>query len=325
MTSSRGLVALVRRSAAVPTFIAALSLAASLLAACGGGGEGAPDPGGGNDGGASGTLHWASGFSAYTLDLAAGTKVATKAAELSLDSQGQLGYGGGMFTDVEVTDVSPSYVTVNLRNVETNSYSLRGKLGPFPLNGLVGGPVQPSPDGQLFAMYTLENSITYVYVFDSALDIVFKLAGYESRSWLGNDRIVVAKGSNLYAVTVTNSPVVTRIGPDGLGLPNEAVKQPSVSPDRTSIVYLQGSAVWRINVDGGGLTQLTKPYFRGVGWPAWSPDGSRVVVSSECETFGGGLPSTNEMIIISASTTNQDLETISSVTANCGPVYWLPL
>jgi WD40-like Beta Propeller Repeat len=316
---------LARRGVAALTILAALA-AGILSAACGGGG-GSTDQGGnggGTPGTASGTLYWFSGFSGYTLNLAAGTKQPTKIADLSLDSRGQLGYGGGMFTNVEVTDVSPSYVTVNLRNVAPNPYTLRSKLGPFPLDGLVGGPIQPSPDGQLFAMFTQEDSVTYVYVFDAALNIVFKLPGYESRSWLGNDRIVVTKGSNLYTVTVTSSPIVTRIGPDGLGLPSEPVKQPSVSPDRTSIAYLQGSAVWRINVDGSGLTQLTKPYVGGVGWPSWSPDGSRLVVSSECTTFGGGLPSTNEMIVISATAANQDLATIDFVTPDCGPVYWLP-
>ncbi len=266
-----------------------------MSAACGGGGGSTDEGGGGGDtsGSASGTLYWISGFDGVTLNLAAGTKEPTKVARVSLDSKGQLGYGGGMFTEVEETDVSPSRVTVNVRSVLPNLYTLRSKLGPFPIAGFVNGPVQPSPDGRLFAMHTTESPslgaefVPYVYVFDAALNIVFKLAGYKSRSWLGNDRIVVVKGSNLYTVTVTNSPVVTRIGPDGLGLPNETVEQPSVSPDSRSIAYVQGSAIWRINVDGSGLTQLTTPYFD-VAWPSWSPDGSRLVVSSnECSTFGG--------------------------------------
>ncbi len=320
-----------QRRVAVLTIFAALA-AGIMSAACGGGGGSTDEGGGGGDtsGSASGTLYWISGFDGVTLNLAAGTKEPTKVARVSLDSKGQLGYGGGMFTEVEETDVSPSRVTVNVRSVLPNLYTLRSKLGPFPIAGFVNGPVQPSPDGRLFAMHTTESPslgaefVPYVYVFDAALNIVFKLAGYKSRSWLGNDRIVVVKGSNLYTVTVTNSPVVTRIGPDGLGLPNETVEQPSVSPDSRSIAYVQGSAIWRINVDGSGLTQLTTPYFD-VAWPSWSPDGSRLVVSSnECSTFGGGLPSPAEMIVISATATNQDLATIDFVTSSCGPVYWLP-
>ncbi len=312
--------------------IAAVSVAIASVA-CGGGGGSTENGGngGGSGGSASGALYWiAAGFNASTLNLAAGTKDPDTIARLSLDSQGQLGYGGGTFTDVEVTGVLPSYVTVNLRNVASNPYTLRSKLGPFPLNGSVLGPVQPSPDGLRFAMRTNESSgelgaphFDYVYVFDTALNIVFKLEGYTSRSWLGNDRIVVSKGSSLYTVTVAASPVVTRIGPEGLGLPNEPAEQPSVSPDGKSIAYVQGEAIWRINVDGTGLTQLTKSYYNAA-WPSWSPDGSRLVVSTVCTTFGGGNPSGDEIIVISATQANQDLATIDFVTSSCGPVYWLP-
>ncbi len=283
-----------------------------------------PVPGAGGNGSASGTLYMISArFDGVTLNLAAGTRQTTKHAEMSIDTQGQLGYGGGMFTDVEVIGGIPSYFTINLRDVKPNPYVLRSKLGPFPLNGSVLGPIQPSPDGRLFAMYTSEGSVPYVYVFDATLDIVFKLQGYTSRSWLGNDRIVVSKGSSLYTVTVAGFPVITRIGLEGLGLPNEPAEQPSVSPDGTSIAYLHGSAIWRINVDGTGLTQLTKSYYN-VAWPSWSPDGSRLVVSTVCTTFGGGLPSGDEIIVISATETNQDLEKIPFVTSSCGSVYWLP-
>jgi WD40-like Beta Propeller Repeat len=311
----------------VRMLFAALSVGL-VVSACGGGGGSADDGGGGNGGGtpgsAAGMLYWIAGYDGATLDLAGGTKERTEVARLSVNSEGQLGYGGGMFTDVETTGILPYEVTVNLRDVAPNPYALRSKLGPFPLNGFVSGPVQPSPDGRLFAMFTRESSVDYVYVFDAALDIVFKLEGHRYRSWLGSDRVVVTKGSSLYTVTVSNSPVVTRVGPEGLGLPNETADQPSVSPDGKSIAFTQGSAVWRINVDGSGLTQLTKPRF-GAGWPSWSPDGSRVVVSStECETFGGGIPSVAYIYVVSATATNQDLDTLDFVTSSCGPVYWLP-
>lgn len=323
LIANRTSACLARLRAAALALFAALT-AGVLSAACGGGGGSTDDGGSSGGGSASGTLYWIAGYDGATLNLAAGTKQPTKVARLSTDSQSQLGYGGGMFTDVETTGILPIEVTVNLRNVGPNPYALRSKLGPFPLNGFVNGPVQPSPNGQLFAMHTSESSVLYVYVFDAALNIVFKLEGYISRSWLGDDRLVVARGSNLYVVTVASSPVITRIGPDGLGLPNESVEYPAVSPDGKSVAYVQGSAIWRINVDGSGLTQLTKPYVN-VAWPSWSPDGSRLVVSnSQCSTFGGGTPSPAEMIVVSATATNQDLAAIDFVTSDCGPVYWLP-
>jgi dipeptidyl aminopeptidase/acylaminoacyl peptidase len=214
-----------------------------------------------------------------------------------------------------------------------NTYTLLGSLGPFPLMGLESGPVRPSPDGKLFSMNTRESAglgepyFNYVYVFDAALNIVFKLQDYYHPTWLGNDRLVVASGSNLYTVTVAASPVVTRVGAEGLGLPNEGTSLPSVSSDGGSIAFIQGEAVWRINVDGSGLAQLTKPRID-VGWPAWSPDGSRLVVSrAPCQFFdtgGSGQGRTDKIVIISATATNQDLDVIRPVTIGCGPVYWLP-
>lgn len=287
------------------------------------------DNGGGSSGSASGTLYWANGFfTASTFNLATGEK--KDVARFSLDSQGQLGYGGGLFTEVESTGILPEYITVNLRDVAPNPYTLRSKLRTFPLNGFTNGPVQPSPDGRLFALATSESRGLgeerglYVYVFDAALNIVFKLEGYQSRAWLGNDRLVVVSGNNLYSVTVTNSPIVTRIGPNGLGLPNEGVKQPSVSPDGRSIAYVQGDAIWRINVDGSGLTQLTKPYI-GAEWPSWSPDGSRLIIATDCHVGQIEVNSSyTPFHIISATEANQDRDRIRPITFACGPVYWLP-
>ncbi len=284
---------------------------------------------GGGTGSASGTLYWANGFfTASSFNLATGEK--KDVARFSLDSQGQLGYGGGLFTEVESTGILPEYITVNLRDVAPNPYTLRSKLSTFPLNGFTNGPVQPSPDGRLFALATSESRGLgeerglYVYVFDAALNIVFKLEGYQSRAWLGNDRVVVVRGSNLYTVTVTNSPVVTRIGPDGLGLPNEDVSQPSVSPDGTAVAYVQGDAIWRINVDGSGLMQLTKPYI-GAEWPSWSPDGSSLVITTDCHVGQLEVNSSyTPFHIISATQANQDRDAIRPITFACGPVYWLP-
>jgi dipeptidyl aminopeptidase/acylaminoacyl peptidase len=240
-------------------------------------------------------------------------------ASLSFDTQAQLGYGGGMFTEVEVTGLLPSQVKVNLREVAPNPYALRSTLGPFPLSGFVEGPVRPSPDGKLFTMHTSEGDpkSPFVYVFNASLDIVFKLRDYYHPVWLGNDRLVVASGVNLYTVTVAASPVVTRIGPDGLGLPGEGTAVPSVSPDGRSIAFVQGEAVWRINVDGTGLARLTKASL-GINWPSWSPDGSRLVTTSRCTS------SQNNFVIISATETNQDRDAIRPVTYACGPVHWLP-
>jgi hypothetical protein len=363
MNQMRELIAKRKSAGSVRWGAAALAMVAAIvvgmLAACGGGGGADNSGGNGNAGGsaggsagsgngsagagsgsdipassASGTLHWASGTRAKTLALATGNE--SDVMRLSLDSSFQLGYGGGIFTDVEKAGVSPEYVTINLRHsTGPNLYALIGRLGPFPLRGLQSGPVHPSPDGKLFSMRTRESAglgeptFSYVYVFNAALDIVFKLRDYYHPTWLGNDRLVVASGSNLYTVTVATSPVVTRIGPDGLGLPSEDTGLPSVSPDGRSIAFIQGEAVWRINLDGSGLAQLTRPKID-VGWPAWSPDGSRLIVSrAPCQFFDWGAGITGEggsdrLYIVSTTAANQDLDAMRPVTSACGPVYWLP-
>ncbi len=307
-----------RSSSAFARCISAVAVLASglLLVACGGGGSGSneeqPPPSS-----ASGTLYWADGLSASTLDVASGQE--RNVASLSFDTQAQLGYGGGMFTEVEVTGLLPSQVKINLREVAPNPYALRSSLGPFPLSGFVLGPVRPSPDGKLFTMNTTEGEpkSNFVYVFDASLDIVFKIKDYYHPVWLGNDRVVVARGASLYTLTMAASPIVTRIGVDGLGLPGQGIAVPSVSPDGRSIAFVQGEAVWRINVDGTELAQLTKPS-SGINWPSWSPDGSRLVTTNRCTS------SQNNFVIVSATATNQDRDAIRPTTYACGPVYWLP-
>jgi WD40-like Beta Propeller Repeat len=295
------------------------ALASGIVAGCGGGGGASDDSGGGGtSGGASGTLYLTEALRALTLNVATGQE--TVVTGLSIASQGQLGYGGGMFTDVEVTGVEPIQVKINLRDASPSPYALRSSLGPFPFSlASVAGPVRPSPDGKLFVMNTDEGvpGSRFVYVFDAALDIVFKLKDYYHPVWLGNDRLVVARDNNLYTLTVAASPVVTRIGPDGLGLPGEGTAVPSVSPDGRSIAFLQGQAVWRINVDGTGLAKLTKSSV-GMSFPSWSPDGSRLIVSNLCRS------SVDKFVIISATETNQDRDAITPVMYACGPVYWLP-
>ncbi len=323
LTFVRSVTSFARRVATLVTAV----LASSIVIACGGGGSGGSDVsgGGGPSGSASGTLYLTEAGRALTVNVATGQE--TVVASLSINSLWQLGYGGGVFTDVEVTGVEPIQVTINLRDVAPNPFVLRGSMGPFPLSlASVRGPVRPSPDGKLFAMNTDEGvpDSRFVYVFDAALDIVFKLKDYYHPVWLGNDRLVVARDDNLYILTVTTSPVTTRIGPDGLGIPGEGTAVPSVSPDGQSIAFTQGDAVWRINVDGTELIQLTKSSVH-ANWPSWGPDGSRVVVSSRlCRNYGGSIPGAGKIVIISATEPNQDRDALTPTAIGCGPVYWLP-
>jgi WD40-like Beta Propeller Repeat len=320
---------------------AGVSLAAALLATvvlvvgCGGGGGGDAGAGGTTPGtpgtpgtgGPTGAWYYDGHFgSATRFDLSTRAEI-----EARIAGSASLGYGGGMFTDtdeqVSITS-APNQYTVNLRSVTPNPFSLKSSLATFPLpGGFVVGPIQPSPNGTLFAMQTRESAglsepfIDYVYVFDSALNITFKRAGYRAPAWLANDRLVVAADDGLYTMTVAASPTVAR-----LGQPGTATNRPMVSPDGRSVAFLQGDIVWRIGTDGSGLTQLTVAKIE-INWPAWSPDGSQIVlVSGICGQFAGP-----DLVIISATATNQNVYQAATVKRNngaparsCGPVYWLP-
>jgi hypothetical protein len=313
------------------SLVAAILATVALVAGCGGGGgdavSGGGTPGTGGTGGLTGAWYYDGHFgSATRFDLSTRAEI-----EASIAGSASLGYGGGMFTDtaeqVSITS-APNQYTVNLRNVTPNPFSLKSSLMTFPLpGGFVVGPIQPSPGGTLFAMQTRESAglgepfFDYVYVFDAALNITFKQAGYRAPAWLANDRLVVAADDGLYTMTVAASPTITR-----LGQPGTATNRPMVSPDGHSVAFLQGDSVWRIGTDGSGLTQLTVAKIE-INWPAWSPDGSQIVlVSGICGQFAGP-----DLVVISATATNQNVNQAATVLRNngaparsCGPVYWLP-
>lgn len=313
-----------------------LLASAMLVVGCGGGGGGG---GGGTPGPGTpaGAWYYNGPGTAVRFDLATRDEISVT---LNADSQENLGYGGGMFTDVDeqtFTTADPNEYTVNLRNVAPNPFSIRSSLPPasFGISGSVRGPAQPSPNAALFAINTRESAnlgdpfFDYVYVFNATLDITFRLRGYRDPVWLGNDRLVVVgedADEGLFTVTVGGSPTVARIGRAGLGVPGSAPRRPSISPDGRSIVYMHGDSVWRIGVDGSGLTRLSSASATAT-WPTWSPDGSQIALVQGGVCGGFNSP---DIVIISATSANQDLASATRVTRkngapvrSCGPVYWL--
>jgi hypothetical protein len=326
--------------------------ALALLVACGGGGGGgseasgggqtpapiaAPSAGGGG-GATAGTLYYQYG-SAYRLDLSSGKETPY---DLALASKKQLGYSGGdFFTDVEEEffDHGGSSggwkYNVNLRNIRPDPLTKRSSLPTITRNisdGRIVGPVQPSPDGKLFAMHITDEDLTseplgptsdFVYVFDSTLKVLFKARNYGDPVWFGNDRIIVVRGDSLYTLTVTASPVATRIGSQGLGKPGSGVGLPAVSPDGHAIAFVQDDSVWRVGLDGSGLTRLTVPFPHTL-WTTWSPDGTRLLVQAGvCGIADVGIRAP-PIVMISPTVQNQNTSALNPVKLGCGPIYWLP-
>lgn len=156
-----------------------------VMVGCGGGGGGgtpapAPTPGGGA---LTGAWFYKGAGTAVRFDLVTHDEIEVG---LNPNSQQLIGYGGGVFTDVDeqvFTTAQPNEYSVNLRNVAPNPFSIKSTLTTFtlPSNGFVSGPVPPSPDATLFAMHTRESAslgdpfLDYVHVFDAAINITFRL------------------------------------------------------------------------------------------------------------------------------------------------------
>ena len=120
---------------------------------------------------------------------------------------------------------------------------------------------------------------------------------FDSPAWLDNDTVLVVGNdaehpeldpieSDIYAVTLadgTRRALTTRDGPDG---------NPVVSPDGEHVTYLgyddevlsyQQTDLYVMHRDGGDVKNLTEAFDYPVGQPAWTHDGSAVVLTAEVE------------------------------------------
>jgi dipeptidyl aminopeptidase/acylaminoacyl peptidase len=312
--------------------------AAMLGCGGGGGGDGTPADGGGGtlNGGLGGSMLYTTAGDAVRLNVASGAVVS---AELDADSAGQLGFGGGIASDVTVTThvtSQPTEYNVQLLQLSGSPLQPIETLPTISASGLlVSGPVQPSSNGRLFALHTRESAdlgspyVDNVYVIDKSANVHLHATGYRDPVWLDAQTVIAAGDDGLFKLQV-DTGAATRIGAAGLGAAGAQPAQPALSPDGRSIVFAQNNAIWRIGVDGSGLTQLSQQGLPQA-WPAWSPDGARVAVArGSCPVSGTGDPEP-DVVVLSAGAANQDIEHAAALqrqgnlpVRTCGPLYWLP-
>lgn len=178
------------------------------------------------------------------------------------------------------TDAASPNLIFNIWRVNADGTGLM-PLTTMTAPGTSSGTPRWSPDGTKILFYS-----------SRAID------GTDARNLNGTDNIwqVNADGTGVRLVTNNTALYANNYGGDW-------------SPDGTKIVFessrkLDGSDmanannilnIWRVNLDGTGLTPLTRGTAVGTGSmdPRWSPDGTKVVFSSTRKLDGTDAPNLN--------------------------------
>lgn len=280
-----------------------------------GGSNGAAAPGsspGSGAGGASGALVFVSAGRLVRLDLATQEKV-TVSLPYRTD---HLGFNGGRFTLVESPDLSVNtiHVTTFANGAFTDSALPELDLA----RGFVSGAAQPSADGSRYAVITRENAslgdpfFDYLNVLDKSMTPVAKYQGFRDPQWVTPSVVVAASDEGVALVDVDKSRS-GRVGPALSG-----VSQIALSPDAKSVAFVQASAVWRIELDGTGMKQITRQDST-VGWPSWSPDGKSLAINR------GVCSMTTEARIVIVPADGAQVDTAKAPTTGgytCGRIAW---
>ena len=290
---------------------------------------------------AGGALVYMTGSELRHLDLASGQQRATP-TDLSA-SFNKLGYGAGQFTLLLNPPLSASgqFSTVWQRWTPQGFERTAGLAYPLQAR-LHGGSnissrVQPSPDGARISFSSTEFEAlgatprNYLYVVEAGTGDAFTLAGYTDAVWVDAQSLVGVKEEGLFRVLWQPGGLQeTRIAGVDPAAAGAAPHAPSLSPDGRSVAFVQDGAVWRIGIDGQGLSQLTARRATPPTWPTWSPDGQHLaVVERACRSSTGfDFPPVHRISATQALQVLDDAPVIKDQSGSpawsCAPVYWIP-
>lgn len=208
----------------------------------------------------------------------------------SVDESGQnfqrVAKGGG-YPSISPNGKRIAYITgkrkAGLVTSKLNGSDPENVLRRYPDFNLIGAEHPSwSPDGKRLAFEGYNNGRIYVVGANGkGLKDLGQPGADRLPNWSARGEIGFVDVSSLRAIDPATKQVRT-IYEFGQPTPNDAsiaVEQFDWSPDGSQVVFYAPYRIWKINADGSGLTELTRGTSN-VEWPTWSPDGSRIAVTS---------------------------------------------
>lgn len=266
-------------------FILALLVTASsfVLTGCPSDSTDDPNPGSGPSNWQGKLIHdWSSSIREYNFSSKADPELYEGRMPNRL-ANGSTIYVSGVFERLQMTNAAGTQTTV-LYNPQSTS--------------AVYGP-QISPDGTKIAFtHKLSSWYTSKYpvkdgtvIIDIAGNYVAGISGRYNPVWLPDGRLVVAgdftynydapsrpsENAGLYIATLNGtSATLTNINPT---LSNPTPLLPSVSPDGKQVAFILNKHLWKMNLDGSNLKQVTaSDNDNEESFSTWSPDGKNIAV-----------------------------------------------
>ncbi len=225
------------------------------------------NPGGG--GNASGHLFY-SGYTAfYVYDLQSGT-------QKSILSNAQESHQERYDVTRDGTEIVFYAESLNSTNVSFTIYKTDGTVVKnFQVSQYVSGIPKWSADKSMIAVIWQPASTypdKYVAVFNRDGQALKAFKGVSDYAWTSDGRLLMTAGNSFYlsnqALTTAQQIQTGSSFPDAPG-------QLDISRDDQQVAFVSNKHIWKMNLDGSHLQQLTSSDVR-EWYPSWSPDGSRL-------------------------------------------------